>query len=72
MWVLLILAAVTTAPAPGSTSRGQAKASAVATIRVMDAVQASAQEWTSAARRSDRVVRDEFGRKFRVRTIDFE
>jgi hypothetical protein len=64
--LLLLLATVTPPPLL------EAKASALAMIRVLQPASATAGDWTAADRRSERVITDEFGRKLRLRTIDFE
>lgn len=43
-----------------------------ATIRIISHVKVTEASWKTAARRRDRVLRDESGRLIRLRTIDFE
>ncbi|MEO5774400.1 MAG: hypothetical protein ABIQ32_09835 [Sphingomicrobium sp.] len=66
--VLLLLAAASAPSSPPVTAR----ASAQATIRIIQPATATELDWKAARRRSDRIIQDEQGRKLRVRTIDFE
>ena len=49
-----------------------AKAQARATITVLHPARVTEQEWKAAPSRKERIGIDEFGRKLRLRTIDFE
>ena len=68
MSLVIILAAAAISPSPAPKAQTQAQA----TIRILQGVRVTEENWKSAKRRTDRILRDALGRETRLRTIDFE